>query len=479
MKPATMAAVAVGSVAAVGATLFLVSKASAQRPALPEGGGGNAPEEEPDGKPDADGDDAPDAPGDGDDAPAGGGGAAPSGDTKPGGNAAPGGNVVALSMVTVANAQGWLNALGAKLKKDGLYGKNTANAWAAAAKKRKLTPDFVRHDGKNARAAATTIAKLKADAEAAQKTAAKKITDAEAKKRADADYAAAKKAAQQAAAKDKAAVDAAKKPGAKPAPKPGVPAPAPAGQQDVLVLAAQTHLIALGAKLERDGKFGPKTRDAWNAAAKKRGQAEGFVRLGPERARVNAKTAARIQADAAAANKGKPAPAPAPKPKPNTAPAPKPNAPAPGVATINVAVLEVQKTLNRVAGKGLATDGLYGPKTAAAWADVATKNRQNPLLEKIDSKNVRIALDTAKAIDALPSYGFDRVKARGQAKDIAAMLKSQGKAYQKSRLKSWQVFAGIDADGLYGPLTKSALEHFGASPPAAFVAGKQTTYREP
>ena len=461
--------------------------------------------------------------------------------------------------LAVKTAQTWLNALGAKLAVDGLYGPKTEQAWNAAAKNRKQAQGFARKDGSTANVDKATAARIEADAKKAL-AAKSKVSD---------EQALAEKLAREAAAKDAQAL------GTKPpAPKPVAPTPA-APKADITVKNAQTWLNALGAKLAVDGLYGPKTEQAWNTAAKNRGQGQGFTRKNQTTATV-AKTASdRIQADAKAAlAKVPPAPKP-PAPKPATPPAPavitaeisvkeaqgilndlgagltadglygprtqtawdaaaknrgqkigftkksansaiivkgtynklladsivakakretqtaqtatpKPAAVA-GAETVVTKVLEVQRALNRQ-GYGLKEDGLYGPNTMAAWQKLTAQLKLSPRFEKVDANRVRIDSESARTIDKLPAKppaktaapaGYDKTKAKAQAKDVAAMLAKSGKAYDKTRLGTWQRYAGIKADGLYGPLSKSALEYFGAKPPAAFVAGSATKYQPP
>lgn len=163
---------------------------------------------------------------------------------------------------------------------------------------------------------------------------------------------------------------------------------------------------------------------------------------------------------------------------------------APADALVVVTVKRAQDALNRLGAK-LTADGLFGPKTQAAW-QAAAKNRSTPTtFDKVSSTQARVSRRAADAIDhdappasaATPEkagQGYDRQKAKNAAKDIAAHLTNQGRAYDKKRLSTWQTQAGILADGLYGPKTKAALEYFGAKPPSPpFVAGPPATYVPP
>lgn len=62
---------------------------------------------------------------------------------------------------SVANLQSILNARGAKLKKDGLYGPKTAQAWSTAARKQSLSPTIARVGPTVARVSKQTFESLK------------------------------------------------------------------------------------------------------------------------------------------------------------------------------------------------------------------------------------------------------------------------------------------------------------------------------
>ncbi len=59
---------------------------------------------------------------------------------------------------------------------------------------------------------------------------------------------------------------------------------------DVHVFDLQSILISRGAKLARDGLYGPKTAGAWSALAKKKGLPASITRVGPQVARVVTQT---------------------------------------------------------------------------------------------------------------------------------------------------------------------------------------------
>jgi peptidoglycan hydrolase-like protein with peptidoglycan-binding domain len=336
--------------------------------------------------------------------------------------------------ISVKTAQTMLNALGAKLVADGLYGPNTQKAWDAAAKNRGQTIGFVRKSGTTATVTKQTADRIGADAKAAQAKA-------------------------------------------KPAALDVGPVVITA---ELAVTEAQTMLNNLGAGLTADGLYGPNTQRAWDAAAKNRSKRIGFTRKTANSAIVAKDALDKIRADSIVAEA---------KRETLRAQTTPPPAAVAGHETVIAKVLEVQRSLNEQ-GIAVKQDGLYGPATLAGWQKLTTQLKLAPRFERVDANRVRIDSEAAKTVDGLPPKGapakapappagYDKTKAKAQAKDVAAMLVKSGKAYDKPRLVNWQRFAGLKPDGVYGPLTKSALEYYGGKPPAPFVAGPATKYQPP
>jgi peptidoglycan hydrolase-like protein with peptidoglycan-binding domain len=65
------------------------------------------------------------------------------------------------------------------------------------------------------------------------------------------------------------------------------------------------------------------------------------------------------------------------------------------------------------------------------------------------------------------------------APDVAANIRKNGAKYDRKQLASFQQKAGLTGDGVYGPLSQSALKHFGATAPKALSKGPLTTYTPP
>lgn len=78
-----------------------------------------------------------------------------------------------------------------------------------------------------------------------------------------------------------------------------------------------------------------------------------------------------------------------------------------------------------------------------------------------------------------PPAGYDPVKAKSLAKQVAANIVNRGNNYSREMLKQFQNFAGIDVDGVYGGQSRGALEFFGVRrpPPALFKPTTTEPYR--
>jgi hypothetical protein len=76
--------------------------------------------------------------------------------------------------------------------------------------------------------------------------------------------------------------------------------------------------------------------------------------------------------------------------------------------------------------------------------------------------------------------GFDRAAAKAMAANVANNIKNKKTAYDRKQLASFQTKAGLTGDGLYGPLSVSALKFYGVkSPPAALFKGAIKEYTPP
>lgn len=76
----------------------------------------------------------------------------------------------------------------------------------------------------------------------------------------------------------------------------------------------------------------------------------------------------------------------------------------------------------------------------------------------------------------LPPEGYDPVKARSLAKQVAANVQKKGcPGYSRDLVRDFQRFAGLVPDRIYGPGTKGALVHFGIKrPPPTCTKDKST-----
>jgi len=194
-------------------------------------------------------------------------------------------------------------------------------------------------------------------------------------------------------------------------------------------------------------------------------------------------------------------------------PAPVPKGP---VNAATVSVLSAQKLLQKLGVSFGKMDGLYGPKTQAAWASAVRRwpPAQGPDFDKrenfgrLDGKTAQVYRPSMEALVAAsqgaqkpvnmakpapvftagiqqkpapakqPPAGFDRARAKSTAAQLAAHLKSKGRAnYSRQALKQWQVLAGIDVDGIYGRGSAAALKYYvGSAAPAAFFAQGVDSY---
>lgn len=75
----------------------------------------------------------------------------------------------------------------------------------------------------------------------------------------------------------------------------------------------------------------------------------------------------------------------------------------------------------------------------------------------------------------MPPTGYDPIKARSLAKQVAANITNKRNNYARDLLKQFQRAAGIDQDGIYGGESRGALEFFGVRrPPIALFKPTET-----
>ncbi len=71
-------------------------------------------------------------------------------------------------------------------------------------------------------------------------------------------------------------------------------------------------------------------------------------------------------------------------------------------------------------------------------------------------------------VGPMPPAGFNPAQAKSLAKGIAANIDTKGSSYDRTRLKAFQLAAGLDNDGIYGGASRRALIFYGVPrPPAA------------
>jgi peptidoglycan hydrolase-like protein with peptidoglycan-binding domain len=137
----------------------------------------------------------------------------------------------------------------------------------------------------------------------------------------------------------------------------------------------------------------------------------------------------------------------------------------------------------------LPADGVYGPNTAAALKSAgvvppalssksAPKSTQ-PAAAAASAPKVAAA-QPAKPVAASPATSKVDIAAAGRmAAGVATNIRKTGAKYDRKGLASFQVKAGLTGDGVYGPLSESALKHFGAAAPKALFKGALVTYTPP
>ncbi len=168
-------------------------------------------------------------------------------------------------------------------------------------------------------------------------------------------------------------------------------------------------------------------------------------------------------------------------PAPPTKPAPK--------GQVTIGQPRVIKTAPKPAAKP-AVKVAARPVPPAAPRTVAQASQ--PVRQTAAPKpNPKAAAATAAARAALPAApaaarvkvaappGTDLALAKKTAKDTAAHIRNAGKLYKRDVLARFQRAAGLTADGLYGPVARSALSYFGAAPPAPLFKGQDLKYVPP
>jgi len=101
-----------------------------------------------------------------------------------------------------------------------------------------------------------------------------------------------------------------------------------------------------------------------------------------------------------------------PMPGPTAHPSPvrpAPSKPRPQGATISdVTVISAQRKLNRLGAQPrLKEDGLFGPKTRAAWSNAAKVRRLDPRFDRVGPKVVRVAATTDMALSKASGVSGD------------------------------------------------------------------------
>lgn len=316
-------------------------------------------------------------------------------------------------------------------------------------------------------------------------------------------------------------------PSPKPKPKPPVGGGSSGTSSSTVKLSvsyAQRTLMALGAKLDADGLYGPKTRSAWESAAKSRGLVPTFERVDGQTARVDGDTSRKLSAlaigrGAAARSSGQSSSSSTVALGPITTVK---NAGGVEVRSTDLASMTpaerrewAQQTGDYSVWGGSSLDLLSDEQAEAmenagvqqARANMDPSNATQQERAKLAAQKARELLGGKRGATGVPKVPSNPTiapeqergedvplayvspptpinleTARKEAPALAKHLRSKGRAgYARQSVRAFQGHAGITVDGIYGPLTESALRHFGVSnPPAAFFkakAGSVVTYQ--
>lgn len=118
------------------------------------------------------------------------------------------------------------------------------------------------------------------------------------------------------------------------------------------------------------------------------------------------------------------------------------------------------------------------PESTSVTSSVTSQPEQLPPQERgelpAELQQLPASMPSTQAIEA-PPEGYDPVKARNLAKQVAANITNRGTSYSRDLVKQFQRFAGIDVEGIYGGETRGALEFFGVRrPPRALFKPTET-----
>jgi hypothetical protein len=97
---------------------------------------------------------------------------------------------------------------------------------------------------------------------------------------------------------------------------------------------------------------------------------------------------------------------------------------------------------------------------AVAAKKPATAKPVNAVVPSSMHDTTAVAVQAAAKPGSIPIPNAEA--ARKLAQSIADYVRNNRKKYDHARIATWQAFAGLQPDGIYGPKTAKALRAFGA-----------------
>lgn len=119
------------------------------------------------------------------------------------------------------------------------------------------------------------------------------------------------------------------------------------------------------------------------------------------------------------------------------------------------------------------------PKPKPRPEPVAVATAEQPqVLPPVQSPSVDVVIGPAE-VHELPA-GYNAAAARAEAPGLVRHIRTRGSNYTRKAVATFQLHAGIPADGIYGPQTASALTYWAGAPaPKPLFKGNVKAYTPP